>query len=361
MKRSGTTRTVLWPVLVSVCLLQFTGHALASDAQALCLSFVTQKLSGSGGVFTNFLPSGERKQWASGHSVLSESQGLMLAYFACTGSEESAARTICFVRDHLDTGQLISYRLDEDGGTYPVNAAVDDLRLIGALLKAAEAFNRPDYRDLAELYGRRLYDTNVRHHTLVDFYDGQLKRAGGFATLCYSDFFTIKALSAYDERWLSVMENMRDIVLGGYLGDTLPLFHTRYNLEKQWYESENVPMVQSLISAYHLSQVGACPGQTPEYLKSRLREGRLYAVYDLDGNPLSDLESTAIYALCALLGVSEGDRELYRLAIDRMLPFQVTDHKSPVYGAFADAQTLQLYSFDNLLALLALEAGKSFR
>ena len=352
---------ILLAALFSAFLLPFQSHATTRNAQELCLSFVEEKLQSAGGVFTNYLPQKEAGQLASGHSVLSESQGLMLSYYARTRNQYMADMVLGFIQDRLDTGRILSYRLNEDGRLYPVNAAVDDLRLAGALLEAADVFDRPGYRDQAAFYAKRLYETNVRGQMLADFYDEQLNKTYGYATLCYSDLYAMRALSAYDSRWLPVMENMQAIVLGGYLGDAFPFYQTRFHLESRRYETDNVSMVESLLTAYHLSAAGSCPKQTPEYLKDALRSGKLYSEYDLEGNPLSDTESTAIYALCALIGASERDAELYQAAIGRMLLFQVTDPDSPVYGAFADAKTLKAYSFDNLMALLALEAGKLFR
>ncbi len=351
---------VVGTALLFTMLLPAQSVAYVSGVEELCLQFVEQKLQSEGGVFTNYLPLKENTDWAAGHSVLSESQGLMLSYYTQTKNKAMAQNVIAFVQDHLDTGSILSYRLEEDGRVYKVNAAVDDLRLIRAMLEGQDAFQLPDIHDQAILYAKRLYDTNVRNQVLVDFFDDQYKQAGGYATLCYSDFYTMNIISAYDKRWLQVMENMRELVMDGYLGDAFPFFDTRYNLEKQCYESENVPMVESLLTAYHLSKADSCPIQTVEYIKKALQRGKLYSIYDLSGTPLTDRESTAIYALCALIGASEYDAELYSAAIERMLPFQVMDEKSPVYGAFADAQTLQAYSFDNLMALLALDAGKVF-
>ena len=51
------------------------------------------------------------------------------------------------------------------------------------------------------------------------------------------------------------------------------------------------------------------------------------------------------------------DEEMYDLCIGRMTQFQVTDEFSEVYGAFANAETMDLYAFDNLTALLAYRQG----
>jgi len=349
-------RTGCMAVLFFACLFALQSCAIAGGAKELCLSFLERKMMTGGGVFTNYLPSNAVGELAVGHSVLLESQGLLLSYYAREGSSAKADEAVSFVREKLDTGKILAYRLDEDGSRYRVNAAVDDLRFIGALLEAADAFGRADYRDQAAAYAKRLYDTNVKDNALMDFYDEQYDITNTFTTLCYLDLYTIKRIAAFDERWLPVFESMQPIALGGYLGDTFPMFQTRFDWKKRGYESERINMVESLLTMYHLSLVDSCPKISLDYLKTTLQSGKLYSVYNQDGIPQSDAESTAIYALCALIGASEEDAQLYQAAISHMLPFQVANEKSPVHGAFADAATLTAYSFDNLMALLALQA-----
>ncbi len=361
MKRcSSGKRTIAYPVLFFVCVFVFQSCAMAGGAKEFCLSFVERKMTDAGGIFTNYLSSGEAGDLAVGHSVLLESQGLMLSYYVREGQRAKAEKAISFVREKLDTGKILSYRLDQDGNRYRVNAAVDDLRLIGAMLAAADAFERADYREQAIAYAKRLYDTNVKSNALMDFYDEQYGVTNPFTTLCYLDLSTMQRIALYDERWLPVAEGMRSVAQEGYLGGAFPMFQTRYDWEKKRYESERINMVESLLTMYHLSLVNSCPKTSLDYLKKTVQNGKIYAVYNADGTPQSDVESTAVYALCALIGLSEEDSELYHAAISRMLPFQVTNEKSPVYGAFADAATLAAYSFDNLMALLALQAGEAF-
>ncbi len=357
MKRfCAKRRAVYITVLFFACFFALQSCAIAIGAKELCLSFVEGKMMDAGGVFTNYLPSEEAGELAVGHSVLLESQGLILSYYTREGSGAMANEAVSFVNNMLDTGRILSYRLDEDGGRHRVNAAVDDLRFIGALLDATDTFGRADYRDQAIVYAKRLYDTNVKENMLLDFFDEQYGITNTFTTLCYLDLYTMKRIAAFDERWLPVIDKMRATALGGYLGDTFPMFQTRFDWEKCSYESRRINMVESLLTMYHLSLVDSCPKTSLGYLKLALQNGELYAVYNTDGTPHSDVKSTAVYALCALIGASEEDGQLYQAAISHMLPFQVADEKSPVHGAFADAQTLAAYSFDNLMALLALQA-----
>ena len=353
-------RTICYPALFIVCLFAFQSCAKAISSEELCLSFLEKNMMAAGGVFTNYLTSDKVSELAAGHSVLLESQGLILSYYADKGSMDKADKTLAFIKEKLDSGKILSYRLNEDGYRYSVNAAVDDLRVILAMLDAADSFSRKDYREQAAVYANRLYETNVKDNALMDFYDEQYGVANAFSTLCYPDLFAMQQMASLDERWTPVAQKMQSLMLGGYLGDAFPMYQTRYNWESKAYETERINMVESLLTMYHLSLVKICPKMSLDYLKNTIRNGKLYAVYNTDGIKQSDMESTAVYALCALIAASEKDEELYRTAIECMLHFQVTDEKSLVYGAFADAETLSAYSFDNLMALLALKAGDMF-
>ncbi len=48
-----------------------------------------------------------------------------------------------------------------------------------------------------------------------------------------------------------------------------------------------------------------------------------------------------------------GNQELYDLAIDKMLLWQIQNSESVLNGAFGNKDTQEVYSYDNLQALLA--------
>lgn len=331
--------------------------AVAGVEESACLRFVQTELTDSrGGIFTNYLPGSPGSALASGHEVLSESQGLMLRYYAMTADTRQFTRTLTFIREAMDSGNIISYRVREDGSRYPVNASIDDLRILRGLMEGAQAFSEASYQTLSEQYAGRLYQTNVADGFLLDFYDESYEKAGQTSTLCFSDLKTIRLLGQTDRRWLKVESNMRKILLNSYLGDSFPFFHTCYQIDSATYSSETIRMAEALLTALHLSEAGACPPSTSAWLRQRLKEGPVYGEYSQEGHPVSKVESTAVYALCVLLGASEKDSELLRLAVDRMKAFQITDTQSQLYGAFANAETREAYSFDNLMALAALRA-----
>lgn len=332
----------------------FTPPAPADAAERACLAFVQNRLSQQGGIYTNYLGGSVQGELAQGHEVLGESQGLMLRYYAATADEQGFSQTLDYIRQKMDTGVLLSYRLLEDGSHFPTNAAIDDLRIYRGLLEGALVFSKPEYRVLCQNWAQRLYQTNVADGILLDCYDETLFFAGHISTLCFSDLETMQWLGAIDKRWYAVEKKMLGILKKGYLGNDFPFFYTRYDSDSGTYGADRINMVEALLTALHLSQVGQCPETTVRWVKQALDQEAIYGEYTLQGAPASAVESTAIYALCALLGDAEGDRALMAAAMDKMRTLQIDDSQNVLYGAFADTATLQAYSFDNLMALTAL-------
>lgn len=329
----------------------------ATPDETLCLRFVQEKLTGEdGGVHTNFLPGKPDGELAAGHEVLLESQGLLMRYCAHTGERAGFARALDFVREKLDSGAILSYRLDGEGERYPVNAAVDDLRLLRALLEGEERFGAKEYGELARQYAGRLYDTNVREGLLLDFYDEGYGAPGRTVTLCYADFETMRLLGKSDRRWEEAAGRMEQIVTGGFLGEGFPFFESRYLPDEGHYETDTIHMAEGLLTVLHLAEADACPPGTLRWLRDTLRSGPVYGEYTPAGEPAVNFESTAVYALCARIGYESGEEELAALAMERLAALQVGDESSPVCGGFADPQSLAAYSFDNLNALLAMRA-----
>ncbi|HWP51823.1 MAG TPA: hypothetical protein VN626_09020 [Clostridia bacterium] len=338
----------------------FASPAPADEAERACLDFVQKRLIAQGGVHTNYLGGSSQGNLAEGHEVLGESQGLMLRYYASTSNTQAFSQTLNYVVQTLDTGTLLSYRVREDGSCYAANAALDDLRILRGLIEGAQAFSQFEYRAQYQSYGERLYQTNVQNDILLDCYDETLSFAGRVSTLCFSDLETMHLLGTDDKRWTKVEKKMRGILKKGYLDDNFPLFQTRYYPDSETYATERVNMVEALLTALHLSQVDECPATTVRWVKEALTKGVIYGEYTPQGQPSSTIESTAIYALCALLGDAEGDRALTNAAMEKMRALQITDKQSVLYGAFADAATLQAYSFDNLMALTALRVQAKY-
>ncbi len=332
-----------------------------SEAESSCLEYVQNKLSdGGGGIYTNNFGSTESDSLASCEEVLSESEGLMLCYYAASSNRIGFESVLGFIQNRLDSGQIIFYRLGQDGSPYKVNAAIDDLRILRGIIEGSEALMVPEYQELCLQYADRLYSTNVKNGLLYDFYDEEYEKAGKSCTLCYSDLKTMLLLSKSDERWLAVEKNMREMILNGYLGNDFPFFQTSFQPDSNTYHSEKINMIEALLTVLHLSEVGACPRQTVSWLEYTLLSGAIYGAYRKNGTPSVSFESTAIYSLCVLIGVSENNPTLAKEAVNGLLALRISDKSSGLYGAFADAGSGKAYSYDNLMALTALRAYDTY-
>jgi len=321
--------------------------------EALCFQFLLEKMiNADGGVRTNYLNKDFDAELASGAQVLSESMGLWMLYAVKAGDQALFDRSLGFVESKLDTGVLLSYRYSPEDGAYPVNAFLDDIRIVRALLLAQEAFGGT-YGETALSYADRLYGTNVAESRVYDFYDERYGAAGDSVTLCYLDLDTMRMLGEQDKKWTSVYGVMLDVAQGGYLGDGFPLYAGTYSYVDGAYSAQDIVTVQALLTMLNLARVGECPQSSIAYIKRQVENGALYGGYRTDGTAAGRAVATAVYAICAQIGKAAQDEELYAASIAQMDRFQVMDADSEVYGAFADAETLDLYAFDNLMALMA--------
>ncbi|WP_339288524.1 glycosyl hydrolase family 8 [Paenibacillus sp. FSL E2-0201] len=316
--------------------------------------FITSKLTGEYGVYTNFIETDQSAEAASGHEVLSESASLRMLAAVRSGQQERFAEQWQLAKQTFDMNSGFSYRYSpKQQKLYPLNAAVDDLRMIRALYEAGEKFSDTQYTAEADKYGERFYDYNVKNEKLYDFYDMEYSSTNTFVTLCYINLGTLRKLSIPSQFSKKLTNDMNVILENGYLSDQFPFYETRFNYETGKYSSENINTVESLLSILALVEVDQEKSTSIDFIKQQVEAGTLYGQYSREGKPLNDIRSTAIYAITAMIGAEIGDESLYHKSIERMNEFRVTDVGSPLYGGFGDVASGQAYSFDNLMALLA--------
>lgn len=317
-------------------------------------TFIMHQLSGEYGVYTNWKDTGQSELAATGHEVLSESAGLLLRYYARTGQKEAFDRTWEQAKATFDLDSGFSYRYSPmHQKRYSLNAAVDDLRLVRALYEAEAAFGTGEYRKEAHSYGSRFYSYNVQNGQMYDFYDEAYRITNDFVTLCYIDLKTLQLMELPEGQQEQLVDEMTDRIQHGYLSDAFPFYETRYDYKTNSYTSEKINTVESLLTILHLAETSRHNAASIQFIKEHVADGKLYGQYTRDGKPASDVRSTAIYAITAMIGAEIGDPELYDDSMKRMNEFKVQDAGHPFYGAFGDSGTEAAYSFDNLMALLA--------
>lgn len=130
--------------------------------------FINTQLTGPDGVYTNLKETSEAAEVATGHEILSESASLLMETAVRTRNQELFDRQWKTARRTFDMEGGFSYRYSpRQQKRYPVNAAVDDLRMIGALYEAGQAFSQPEYTREADKYGERFYKNNTKKVTFM--------------------------------------------------------------------------------------------------------------------------------------------------------------------------------------------------
>lgn len=323
--------------------------------QQLSEDFFIKHLFNDGAIATNPGNLEFVEEYATGNQVLSESQGLWMQYCLLKNDQINFDKGFNFVEDKMLINDFISYRYIANGELYYVTSAVDDFRIIGALLDAQRKWGNQEYKKKAMEYSQTMYDSIIQSNNIVDFYDIKNSWAGDSLTLCYADFNTMDMLMKLDNRWKLIFHNSLKIVKDGYLGDSFPCFATSFHYSSNTYNTQQINMVQSLITAINLSDIGQCPEQTIDFIEEKVKNKNLFGSYSSTGSPTDNIKSTAVYALAAILGSKTGNKELEDAAIDVMIQFQVLDEHNELYGGFANTATKDAFSFDNLNALIAMQ------
>lgn len=325
-----------------------------STRKSNLLRFISGQMTGPYGMYTNRLETDQSQQLTTGHEVLSESASIMQRYLALSGQAETFANTWKQTLATFNREKLFSYRYSPaQQRQYSLNAAVDDLRIIRSLYEAEQAFPDKGYKEEADRFAARLYAVNVKDGHLYDFYDEAYGKTNSFITLCYVDVATLSHFPIESSIRNQLLTDMLDIVTHGYISNLFPFYKTRYNYDSKQYEAESVQTVESMLTILSLAEAGLQRNESIRFIKDQVLSRTLYGAYGLDGTAKNDIQSTAIYAIAAMIGSVTGDKDLYKSSIEAMNQFQITELSSPLFGGFGDPSTGQAYSFDNLLALIA--------
>lgn len=327
--------------------------------EVLCVQFLQKSLSSDNGIFTNFLDDKEVREWATGHQVLSESEGLIMLYGVQGGDKALFDRHFYIVQNMILDDGVIAWRVGKNGELLTkASASIDDLRVIRSLIYAYDRWGDKKYeKALKELiYKTKKYELTA--YGLVDYYDSDTKAKAKTITLSYIDLYTMNLLARTDDDWEKVAKKGLEIIKGGFISEEIPLFRTCYNYEtKSYVKQDEINIIDYLKILLNLSEVGMCPQEAIDWLKIQIKEyGALFNNYYIySAKPASDLQSSAAYAMACRIATNIEDDQLYDMMMERLLAFQITDQASPLYGAFGDLKTQDVYSFDNLQALLALQ------
>ncbi|WP_283580557.1 hypothetical protein [Ligilactobacillus aviarius] len=321
-------------------------------------SFLKENMLVNGGFVTNYKAHKDQNktELATGHDQLSESAGLWLRNLALTGTQKQFDAFYKETKKKFFADGQFTYRINADGKRSDVNASIDDMRIISALIEAEQRFKDPKYQKEIKSLVSTFKKQSIQNGMLVDFYDVKTKKPAHQISLYYLDIkdmgyiYKVAGLSPKD------LEFEYHILKNGYISNSFPLYHTQYNYDTGKYEdSKQINIIESLLSILYLSEIGQEKSQSIQFVKNAVTTGTLYNSYNLDGTPADKSQSAASYAIAAMIGKEIGDQKLYQQAIQIVQNFQITDPSSPIYGGIGDPNTLQVYSYNNLMALLAYD------
>ncbi len=325
-----------------------------TNEEEILNDFINEKLMNDlSGIYTNYVNISTEGDLTKGHDILSESQGMILNYYLYRNEKDNFDRSFNYLKENmiLDNG-LVSWRI-ENGKSSEVSATIDDLRISESLIVAAEEFDKLKYRYYGLKISNGIYKNLTQENRLIDFHDGYGK--SNVTTLCYLDLSAIKTLSLLDDKWNDVYSKSMEVINNGFISSELPLYRKYYDGNISEYDNEeNIDTLLSVLVILNKAEAKEDVNESIKWIKDRLKTfGYISTSYNTNKIDESKIESTSIYANIAQIAKVINDEELYTMAINKMKNFQVKNENSNIYGSFGNEKTEEVYSYDNLNALLA--------
>lgn len=322
------------------------------------LNFIDNKLSVEKyGIFTNYLDSESVGEETKGHDVLSESEGLIMLFSVEANDKKRFDDALKIVKNKMKLkNNLISWRYSPaTGNVNKASALLDDLRIAKALILASNRWKSFEYRKEAIGIMKGIMKHSTRETILVDFNDSINK--SDTITMCYLDVYGLNLLSKIDPKFNEIKNKAYQLLNSAYIGERLPLYKKSYNLtNKNFSNEEECETLLSMLIALYKSEDGQNVYDVTSWINKRIdKDGAIYTKYSIStGEPSTNVESTAIYAVGAQIAKNIDNNQLYTRMINLMNKYQIKNKDSEMYGAFGFEETKEIYSFDNLQAILAL-------
>ncbi|MCI1554429.1 MAG: glycosyl hydrolase family 8 [Levilactobacillus sp.] len=352
----GKSATMTPPTTAPTTFIQSPTLHTATDQrnQRRLARFIKTKMQSKQGIYTNYVDTRTRQRGvATGHELLSESAGMWLQYLA-QSHQDAAFRTFyrATVKTFGDHGQF-SYRYDpRSHQRFAVNATLDDLRIIRALNLYDAQTHTQRYRQVAANHFATLKTGALKDGKLYDYYDPQSKRTAKTSSLAYFDFKTLRYYEQGTRAGRRAYNEQLKVVRGGYLGNVFPLYATSFSWDTLTYSPKDLNTSEALEVLLHLAEVGQLKATSRTWLAQQVKAKKLYNGYSTAGSITNRGQSTANYALAAMIFAAAKDQANYRIAMQLVWAGQVTG-RSPISGGIGDAKSHQSYSYSNLTALNA--------
>jgi len=204
---------------------------------------------------------------------------------------------------------------------------------------------------------------------IVSSAEGETSQGGplSMVTLSSLDLEVFRMLSSVDSKYQPMYDKALEIISGGYISSSLPLYAMGYTQSTGGYVyvtggTNEVDLVSSLKVILHLAEEGQASPSSLLWLKGQLyNEGALYRTYDvISGQAVSEDECEEAYGLVLQIAAASGDANLYSAALNSIEYHLATSTTSKALGAVyrqLDSTRVVVYAVDNLDAYLGLKAG----
>jgi hypothetical protein len=199
-----------------------------------------------------------------------------------------------------------------------------------------------------------------------EYFSDTVEEAGTYRAfkLSSADLRAFQILAATDASYAPMYDRALEIVSGGYISGSVPLFALAYSEEEGDYfyfsgEEARVDAVSSIRTMLHLAEVGELPRESLSWIREQIfNVGYIYTEYDiLSGAAASNVEATEAYGLILRIAVEEGDADLYARTLTRLTRSLATLDTSPArYMIFRKSGERRNITFaaDNLNAFFAM-------
>lgn len=305
----------------------------------------------AGGVHSSYSTSNEITVKSD---ILSESQGAMLEYAVLKQNKELFDKILNYINSMMWKDGMTSW-IVSDGVASETNALIDDFRIYTSLIGANKIWG--GYEEVITKYETAFAKYAVNENQYVDFYDGKSKTYASRFTLCFGDLSAMSILAEKDENLKIAYDNAVLLVTEGMISDEFPLFYSWYNYNTKKYEKDEMNAAEAMVTFLHLAQVDMLPQESINWLKSEMAYEGIKARYTVEGQVVTgyNYDSTAVYALVAMIAEEIGDDDLRGEALKKMEKMRINNTDFEYNGSFGLEDGTGILSFDQIMAMLAYE------
>ncbi|WP_237391982.1 glycosyl hydrolase [Paenibacillus dendrobii] len=319
-------------------------------------AFIQKFMVNPNGTLATYLQSGSsaNPEIAAGREALSESMGFWMQYALLKQDQGLFEQSYEALKRYFLTPQhYLAWKLAPDGTTnVHTNALGDDLRIIGALLKAEQLWGTAENRGLAEeLTGTLVTSATVKGYW-TDFHDFSRNESAQVLSLAYIDSDALNQLRqaqliepAFYNRHIRLLENMPND--GAFYPKSFDVMNRQYAYD------DSVNLIDQLLVGLHAAEIGRRPEPLMDFLKKEWGHShKLFGRYDRSSRESSvDYESPSVYGLAVQLALRVGDQDWAGELYKHMLSLH--DGERQYNGGYVFNGNTHI--FDNLLPLLATQ------